>query len=498
MSVDLLLVNPSGRHMIYQDLGNELTAIEPPVWCGFIATYIRNKGLSVKILDAEAENIGFDAVAERVAAEKPRLVAMLVYGHQPSASTQNMPGAGATCLAIKKLVPTQKILMGGTHPAALPERTLREEAIDFVCDGEGPVTVYQLLQVLERGEAAYGDVQSLWYRDGEAIRHTTSAPLIKDLDGEIPSMAWDLLPMEKYRAHNWHCFGDIPRKPYASLYTTLGCPYHCTFCCIQAPFKSGEHALGMKETVNSYRAWSPDTVVNTLELLVNTYGVHNIKIEDEMFVLKESHVTGICDRIIERGLQLNIWAYSRIDTVKEHQLAKLKQAGFNWLGIGIESASRFVRDGVEKSFGKKDIKNVCEMIQAAGINIGANFIFGLPDDTFETMQDTLDLALELRPEWANFYSAMAYPGSALYRMALDRQWALPDKWIGFSQHAFETLPLPTDKLSAGEVLAFRDKAFHEFFTHPRYLSYVKERFGQGTVDHVLEMVQYRLPRKYAA
>ena len=77
--------------------------------------------------------------------------------------------------------------------------------------------------------------------------------------------------MAKYRAHNWHCFGHLERQPYAALYTTLGCPYHCSFCCIQAPFKSGEAALGRAS--NSYRLWSPSHVVDQLELLATRYGV---------------------------------------------------------------------------------------------------------------------------------------------------------------------------------------------------------------------------------
>ena len=80
--------------------------------------------------------------------------------------------------------------------------------------------------------------------------------IIKNLDTEMPGIAWDHSPMDLYRAHNLHCFGGLTRKPYASIYTTLGCPYRCGFCCIQAPFKSGEKELGYQPSVNSYRLWS--------------------------------------------------------------------------------------------------------------------------------------------------------------------------------------------------------------------------------------------------
>jgi radical SAM superfamily enzyme YgiQ (UPF0313 family) len=420
---------------------------------------------------------------------RPKLVSVIVYGQQPSASTQNMTAAGELCQAIKRRLPDQKILMGGLHPSALPERTMQEEAVDFVSQGEGPYTIHGLLQVLcSKSPDKYVDVQGLWYRVGGTICANSPAPAIDDIDKELHGVAWDLLPMERYRAHNWHCFGKIlQRQPYASMYTSLGCPFKCSFCCINAPFG---------KAMIRYR--SPESVVAEIDELVTKYRVRNIKMADEMFILNERHVIGICDLIIERGYDLNIWAYARIDTIKDSMLMKLKRAGFNWLGIGIESASKYVRDGVDKGFGKKDIRENFEKIRSAGIYIGANFIFGLPDDTIETMQETLDMAIDLCPDWANFYSAMAYPGSKLYDMAIEKNLTLPSSWIGFSQHAYETLPLSTDFVSASEVLSFRDMAFHKFFEHPKYLSHVKDQFGAETLGHIRQMTEHRLNRKYTA
>src|SRR6185503_9771529 len=249
-------------------------------------------------------------------------------------------------------------------------------------------------------------VRGLVYREHGRAVSNAAAPLVKDLDHDMPGVAWDLLPMSKYRAHNWHCFGHLQREPYAAIYTTLGCPYHCSFCCIQAPFKSGEQAAGLNTGVNSYRFWSPARVIQEIDLLVGTYGVRNIKFADEMFVLNQRHVLGICDRIIERGYALNIWAYARVDTVKEDMLDKLKRAGFNWLALGIEAANDRVLTDVDKRYKLDEVRDVVARIKNAGINIIGNYIFGLPEDTAETMQDTLDLALDLNCEFANFYSAM--------------------------------------------------------------------------------------------
>jgi radical SAM superfamily enzyme YgiQ (UPF0313 family) len=493
--LDLLLINPGSRMQLYQSLGSTLAAIEPPVWAGLIATFIHQQGFSVQILDAEAEGLSTEEAAERAVEMDPLLASVVVYGHQPSASTQHMPAAGAICTAIKERAPYLKTLLVGGHVAALPERTLREEDADFACGGEGPVTVLELLHVLKSGPPHdYSKVRGLWYSDGAAIRANPPAPLVKELDQEMPVLAWDPLPMDQYRAHNWHCFGHLQRQPYAAIYTTLGCPYHCTFCCIQAPFKSGENLLGFKESVNSYRFWSPQSVIAQIDRLVNQYGVRNLKIADEMFVLNRRHVLGICDLIIERGYDLNIWAYARVDTVKADMIEKLKRAGFNWLCFGIEAASERVRDDVQKGYAQDDVYKTVEAVRAAGINVIANFIFGLPEDDLDSMQQTLDMALDLNCEFANFYSAMAYPGSQLYMLALKEGWPLPEKWSGYSQHAVDTLPLPTKYLSGPEVLRFRDHAWEVYFKSPSYLDMITRKFGLETTEHVREMSSHRLVR----
>lgn len=493
--VDLVLVNPGGRKGVYQSLGTTLTAIEPPIWAGLIANFVRQHGFTVQIVDAEADDLSVQETIERVSQLNPTLTAVVVYGHQPSASTQNMSAAGAVCAALKQQYPELKTALVGGHVAALPERTLVEEDVDFVSGGEGVHTLLALIKALT-DHGSYDKVPALWYRDGDVVRTTPPAPLMKHLDTELPGVAWDLLPMEKYRAHNWHCFGSLSREPYAALYTTLGCPYHCSFCCIQAPFKSGERQVGYKQQVNSYRFWSPQFIIDQLDTLVTDYGVRNIKIADEMFVLNSRHVTGICDLIVERGYDLNIWAYARVDTVKEGMIDKLKEAGFSWLALGIESASEHVRDGVQKGFDQDRIYETIDAVRSAGIHVIANFIFGLPDDTLETMQATLDLATELNCEFANFYCAMAYPGSPLYTEAINAGWPLPETWNGYSQHAAGTLPLPTKHVSGAEVLRFRDYAFNKYFNSPRYLDMITNTFGSNTTDQIREMCSHKLVRQH--
>lgn len=484
--VDVLFIHPGDQKQIYQALNTEFTAKEPPAFAGLYASYLRVKGLSVAIYDVQALEISAEqAVVDIETLFKPVLVVLAVYGMQPSASTQTMGAAGKICRLLKETAVDYKILMTGTHPAALPERTLREEAIDFVCDREGPVTIHKTLLALKAG-TGFEDIPSLWWYDGPFIRSPTSSEgLIKHIDEEMPGIAWDLLDMSRYRAHNWHSFDHIhDRTPYASIHTTMGCPYKCNFCCINAPFGK-----------SSYRMYKPETVVAEIDRLVEQYGVTNIKFIDEMFVLNRRHVEGICDLLLQRDYKVNIWAYARIDSVMDDLLPKMKAAGFNWFALGIESANSTVRNGADKALRDDDIKGVVQRIRDAGIYVLDNYIFGLPEDTLESMEQTFQLSMEINSEFTNYYSAMAYPGSKLYTQAIANNVVLPAKWADYSQHAYGSVPLANEQLTASEIIRFRDQAFTRRFTSEAYLKLLDEKFGKDVVNHIQRLTEIPLKRQ---
>jgi len=220
-----------------------------------------------------------------------------------------------------------------------------------------------------------------------------------------------------------------------------------------------------------------------------------------MFVFKKQHYVELCKLIHERKYDFNIWAYARIDTVREQYLEILKNAGVNWLGLGIESANQVVRQEVVKGkFKEINIRNIIDKISEHGICSTGNYIFGLPKDNFETINETLDLALELKTDYANIYCAMAYPGSQLHReFSKNNPGALPENnevgWLGYSQHAYETFNLPTDHLSNVEILKFRDESFIKYFTNPSYLNRMNKKFGIEFQKEIDKMLSVKLKRK---
>lgn len=471
---DILIIKPGSQKELYGDLSENLTGLEPPLWAALIAAFLRNKGYSVRLLDAEIEPEG---IQEALLGRKPRFIAVAVSGTNPSASTMNMIGARSILEKIKGLGIEAPTVIMGLHPSALPERTMEEEDVTMLCQGEGFLTLLGLLSGAE-----IRDIKGLWYRETNRVISNPMAELINP--DELPVPAYDLLPMEKYRAHNWHSWtNNHRRRPYGIVYTSFGCPYNCSFCCINALF--GMHKIRQKE---------PELVIKDIEYLVHNYGVKNIKIIDEMFAFREEHVGKLCDLISSRGLDLNIWAYARVDTINSRMLERMRRAGINWLGVGFESGSKKVRDSVVKGrFGNEQAIASARMIKEAGINIVGNFIFGLPDDDMETMKETLDLAKELNCEYANFYVCMAYPGSMLYEETDLRD--LPGSWAGYSQFGYETKPLSTKRLSPSEILSFRDRAFTEYYTSRRYQDMMLKKFGEDTLDEVKSMLKYKLKRR---
>jgi radical SAM superfamily enzyme YgiQ (UPF0313 family) len=256
--------------------------------------------------------------------------------------------------------------------------------------------------------------------------------------------------------------------------------------------------IGVAGNYSTMRYWSPEFIFGEFEKLI-ALGVHTIKITDELFLLNRKYYVPLCEMLRDRGYgnKLRMWAYSRIDTVKRPDLLKLvRSAGIKWLALGIESGDKNVRLEVSKGkFEDVDINSVIQQVHDADIEVMANYIFGLPGDSLESMQKTLELSLELCTFGWNAYAAMALPGSKLYKEAILNNIPLPDTYEGYSFHSYNTLPLPTEKLSAAEVLKFRDNAYQVYHSNPQFLNKIRRKFGDIAANNILDMLKVTLKRK---
>lgn len=500
--MDVLFVTPDSSAKAYQGLAESYAAIEPPTWSLLLAESCRSKGYSVGILDCVAERLGLEACVKRIEDARAKLILFVLYGQNPNSGTTSMIGAKILADAIKEAGTATPVAYVGSHISALPKEVLSLSSTDIVFLNEG---VYALQNLLASNMASdLSKIKGIGYKghDGELVLNAPEQIVPQErMDIDLPGYAWDLLPYHKkpldlYRAHFWHAgFNKSKRTPFAAIYTSLGCRFACNFCMINivnridnADHINASHSRAM-------RFWSPQWVAREMRKLADL-GVETLRISDEMFFLNRKYYLPVLQNCIDEAFGFNMWTYSRIDTVRKDALDVFKRAGVNWLALGVEAGNQVVRQEVSKgSFKEVNIRDICKTIQESDINIISNYIFGFPDDDFNTMQETLDLALELNTEMANMYPCQALPGSPMYHEALQRGWHLPSTYEGFAFLSYEAEPLRTKHLTAAEVLRFRDEAWQQYFTNPAYLKLVEKRFGCEERKNIEDMTKIRLKRQ---
>jgi anaerobic magnesium-protoporphyrin IX monomethyl ester cyclase len=324
------------------------------------------------------------------------------------------------------------------------------------------------------------------------------------MDIDLPGYAWDLLPykekpLDLYRAPLWHAeYDEDKRSPYAAIQSSLGCNFGCAFCMINIINRNDEEPIGVASNYSKMRFWSPSFMIKQFDILAKME-VRTIRIVDEMFLLNRKYYVPLCELLAQRPYAsgLRMWAYSRVDTISNPEFLKLiRSAGIKWLALGIESAERSVRLEISKGkFQDVDIKKVVSQVHDAEIEVMANYIVGLPGENLALMQQTLDFSLELQTSGWNMYAAMALPGSALYKQALEKGYELPESYVGYSFHSYETLPMPTEFLIPSQILDFRDKAFIKYHSDPGFLSRIESKFGKDAVENIRNMLKISLKRR---
>jgi anaerobic magnesium-protoporphyrin IX monomethyl ester cyclase len=538
--LDVLFVEPNSAQEAYQELSHSYSAIETPTWSLLLAQSCRSQGFEVAILDCVAERLTVGQAVQKIRNHNPRLVVFVMYGQNPNSGTTNMIGANKLAASLKEVYPEYFTCFVGSHVSALPKEVLKYPWVDFILQNEGVYALWNLLKVTnfrDWSSSELSKVRGIGYKYGvrglsfKSHQFKNFSPPPKDycqrevvkqfneldseililtppenivpqerMDFDLPGYAWDLLPyhqkpLDLYRSHFWHAeFDHNKRIPFAAIYTSLGCRFACNFCMINIVNRVNNEDGIVSSDSKGMRYWSPEFILKQFEQLASM-GAQTVRISDEMFFLDKRYFNPLLTGIVERGIKFNMWAYSRIDTVQKQYLELFKKAGINWLALGVEAANQEVRTEISKgSFKNINIRDVVKTVRDADISVISNYIFGFPTDTRETMQQTLDLAIELNTETANMYPCQALPGSPLYLSALANK-QLPSTLQGFAFLSYETEPLPTKFLSSAEVLRFRDEAWQKYFTNPAYLSLVENKFGQIALNNVKDMTKIKLKRK---
>lgn len=424
-----------------------------PIWLAQAVAVLEADGFDTTFLDAPAAGLDLAAVLARVAAERPVLAIL-------DASTPSIKADVETAARIREVSPGTLTLLVGTHVSALPEKTLQDApAVDAVARREYDHTARELARSLKGGkvgpEACRG-VAGLSFRDHDGtIVHNPDRPLIADLD-ELPPVS----PVYARHLDFRHYFNPNARYPMVTLVTSRGCPFRCGFCVYPQTL-----------TGRSYRFRSIGKVLDEVDYVLGTFpGLKSIFFEDDTLTAKKSRCLEFCRAIAERGLKFAWSANSRADLDLE-TLAALKAAGCTTLCVGFESGEEASLAAMKKGLGAEAMRRFMREARKVGVRIHGCFIFGFPGETEASIMRTIDFAISLGPDTAQFYPVMVYPGTEAYADYKERGFILTEdfeRWL--TPEGLHNCVVRNETLSPEKLVRLCDYARRRFYLRPRFMA----------------------------
>lgn len=362
----------------------------PPFALLSVATVLKKNGLDVTFLDAVAEQIPFN-----------ELVNIGIKYDIIIISSATMSYVEDTFLLEKIKRKKNEIIsiVFGAHPTFQPEAALETEMVDFIILGEPEKNIKELIVYLKEGRD-YSDLPGIGYRKGQN-KKINEIEYIKDLD-ELPFLDVDMLPK------NIHYFNPlIKRMPYITTTASRGCPGRCTFC--TAPFFYGP----------KIRFKTDEKLLNEMEYY-SSKGYREIYFRDETFIIKNKRDKMFCEKLIKRNLDLTWICNVRIGMVDYEDIVYMKKAGCHLIKTGVESGSQEILDNVKKGITIKQTKQFFKWTHEIGIDTHAHVMLGMPGETKETIEKTIDFVMEIAPTTATFGICTPYPGSPLFNEVLKK------------------------------------------------------------------------------
>lgn len=443
--MDILFVNPP---LSQEERYGHLSpggSLMPPVGLCSLAAVTRAEGFKTRILDAAALCLTEKDTAEEILRLKPRSLGL-------TAATVSIHNAGRVAQLVKSRDKNIKIIIGGPHLAAVPEKTMTIfPAFDIGVIGEGERTIVELLKVLAggKGEDGLSRVDGLIFRRDGRFQFTAPRGCIDDLDS-LPKPAWDLLPeLKKYyrpsilRGYN---------LPASGLVTSRGCTGRCTFC-DRSMFGS------------QLRANSAEYVFEVMDELYLKYGIKEVFIFDDNMMFFRQRLEKLCDLLIQKKLKLKWSCFARIDFASAEALKKMKEAGCRMVAYGIESGDQEMLDFLQKNITLDKVRQVVGWTKQAGLMAEGLFMIGLPRETRKSLQATIDFAKSLPLDDIAITIFTPLPGTKLYG-EINQYGHFDEDWQKMSQHYPVFIP---SGLTGGEILAFNNRGLREFYLRPKMI-----------------------------
>src|SRR5687767_3407970 len=446
-----LLINPPlingvafTRQGRCQERDDVLGTTKPPYTLALMAAMLRDAGMEVRLVDATAERISIDEVIARL--DSDRFVPTLIVF--PSTT----PTLDADVIAIGRLKARFKAPMFcfGPHASTVPDLAMtRVPDVDGMFVGEPEEGLAQLASLGSRADL--GAVPNLTWRDagGSVVPHRAHGSYSRFL--EMPYPAWHLVPLKNYAL-------PLVDKPYVIVETSRGCPYSCDFCV--APIHQG----------HKFRERSAKTLVDEIERTYREHGIEYFYLWGDTVTLNVKSFSAFCDELIARQLPIQWFGNARADNLTDPAFVhRLKRAGCWMLALGIETESEEVRKDMVKRLERQKIQAAFANMRQAGIKSFAFFIFGYPGETPQTMDLTTNYAIELDPDFANFYPAVPYPGTALFDKCVREGWLKAEE-ADWTKMEYSYYLLRGNGLDERVVMEAINRAKRRFFLRPSYIT----------------------------
>ena len=440
-----MLINPPNDLGMEEGQFNDVIDVYQPLGLGYIAAVLEKSGYEVRIIDAKVQRLSNSEVIRQLLGFRPLIVGL-------ACPTPDFCSAQSLASQIKSSG-DYTLLIGGRHVSALPEETMEESCFDYGIVGEGERTVVELVDAISQGNLQQiPKIKGIVFRDGLKIVRTPPREYIEDLD-TLPFPARHLFPpLSKYT------YLYYKSLPLATIITSRGCPYQCTFC-DRAVF--GNHV----------RMRSINNILDEIEMLVKDYGVRGINIPDDLFTIPHRRVEEFCHGLLSRKLKIPWSCFSRVDSVTPGILKTMKEAGCWMIGYGIESGNQKSLEMIKKDASIDKAKKALESTRKAGIRTLGFFILGLPGENETDIRNTLIFANKLPLDRVVFFMAQPFPGSEMYKMLLSQ--GKLNKNVGYRYYHNYCFPgklsFVAEGLTASILERYRKKAYRDFYLRPGYI-----------------------------
>lgn len=437
--VDVIFVNPYPEDAY----GINETTVEPPLGLGYLAAITEENSLSCKIIDANISHLKINDILKEIKNSCPKIVGISVnlYSYRTSLNLTNK---------IKEKFKDMKIILGGPTPSSVPLKIMESCKADAVIVGEGEKTFDDMLKNYKNNRHLFSNVDGIFYREKGRVIKNKPRDFIGDIDS-LPFPAYHLFPdLRVYKSR-------ARKKPSAPLLTSRGCPFGCIYCSKDV-FK------------RVCRMRSPENVIQEIDMLVKRYKVKQIDILDDNFTMDKRRAEKILDLLIERDydLYINLQSGVRTEGIDQNIIDKMKKAKVFKIPFGVESGDESILKRIKKQLNLNDVLKATKMAKKAGIKVYGFFMLGLPGDTPQTMQKTIDFAIKMDPNIANFCITTPFPGTELHSLIKREGRFLVDMEDGINAGFYANQVFyEMEGMNKDTILNYYKRAMRSFYFRPR-------------------------------